>query len=185
MYEEVIALSVLLLPLDPTLRLYEDLGTPESLRLQHCKRILEISELYWEVCPANRHSLLDLYPLHYAASISLIHAPSCRHALDLFGRAISLLLRYVDSFPVALFLLQGLKSVAIRSGSTLSDITMDLLQTIHVSTTELGDVPVAFAMPVSPEILESRPEEGNVGFYQMSVEVGELISICEGPVRAD
>jgi hypothetical protein len=184
MYEEVIALSVLL-PLDPMLRLHEELGTPESLRLQHCKRILEISELYWELRPANRHSLSDIYPLHYAASISLIHAPSNRHALDLFGRAISLLLRYVDTFPVTLYLLQGLKSVAIRSGLTLSDITLESFRTIHVSTTELGDVPVAFAMLVSPEILESRPEEENVGFYQMSVEVGELISICGGLVRAD
>ena len=184
MYEEVIALSVLL-PLDPMLRLHEDLGTPESLRIQHCKRILEIFELYWELCPANHHSLSDMYPLHYAASITLIHAPSSRHALDLFGRAISLLLRYVDPFPVTLYLLQGLKSVAIRSGLTLSDTTMESFRTIHVSTTELGDVPVAFAMPVSPKILGSRPEEGNVGFYQMSVEVGELISICEGLVRAN
>jgi hypothetical protein len=184
MYEEVIALSVLL-PLDPTMRLDEDLGTPKSLRLQHCKRILEISELYWELRPANRHSLSDMYPLYYAASITLIHAPSSRYGRDLFGRAISLLLRYVDPFPVTLYLLQGLKSVAIRSGLTLSDITLESFRTIHVSTTELGDVPVAFAMLVSPEILESRPEEENVGFYQMSVEVGELISICGGLVRAD
>jgi hypothetical protein len=184
MYEEVIALSVLL-PLDPMLHLHEDLGTPESLRLQHCQRILEISELYWELRPANHHSLSDMYPLHYAASISLVHAPSSRHALDLFGRAISLLLLYVELFPVTLYLLQCLKSVAIRSGLTLSDITMESLRTIHVSTSELGDVPVAFAMPVSPEILESKPEEENVGLYHMSVEVGELISICEGLVRAD
>jgi hypothetical protein len=184
MYEEVIALSVLL-PLDPTLRLHEDPCTPESLRLQHCKRIIEISELYRELRPANRHSLSDMYPLHYAASISLIHAPSSRHALDLFGRAILLLLRYVDPFPVTRYLLQALESVAIRSGIMLSDITRESFRTIHVSTTELGDVPVAFAMPVSSEILESRPEGENVGFCQMSVEVGELISICEGLVRTN
>lgn len=183
MYEEVIALSVLL-PLDPRLRLNEDLGTPELLRLQHCKRILEISELYWKLRPANRHSLSDMYPLHYAASIALIHAPSSRHALDLFERAISLLQRYVRPFPVTLYLLQGLESVAIRSGLTLSDITRESFRTIHESTTELGDVPVAFAMPVSSKILESRPEEENVGFYQC-VEVGELISIGEGFVRTN
>jgi hypothetical protein len=40
-------------------------------------------------------------------------------------------------------------------------------------------------MPVSSEILESRPEGENVGFYQMSVEVGELINICEGLVRTN
>ena len=52
-----------------------------------------------------------------------------------------------------------------------------------MSATELEDVPVAFVMLVCSEILESRPEDENLSLYQMGVEVGELISMCEGPVR--
>jgi hypothetical protein len=39
-------------------------------------------------------------------------------------------------------------------------------------------------MPVSSEILESRPEGENVGFYHC-VEIGELISIGESFVRTN
>jgi hypothetical protein len=61
MYEDVVALSVLL-RLDPTLHLCQDLGMSESLRLQHYERTLDISELYWEPRPVNRYFLSDIYP---------------------------------------------------------------------------------------------------------------------------
>jgi hypothetical protein len=48
-----------------------------------------------------------------------------------------------------------------------------------VSTTKLEDVPMAFAMLVSTELLESRPKEKNICLRRTDVEAGELITICE------
>jgi hypothetical protein len=47
-----------------------------------------------------------------------------------------------------------------------------------VSTTKL-DVLVAFAMLVSPDILERRPKEENICLHRTGVEAGELITTCE------
>lgn len=175
MYEDIVALG-LLLPLDPTLRLPDSLGTPESLCLQHCNRILETSEPYWELCPADRRSLSDIYPLYHAASILLVHAASSFHACDLFGRATLLLSRYVDDFPLVLYLLQALKTLAVRLRLPLSSNALEVFRMVHLSPEELADVPTALVLPVSSDILEDMSEEGGLGAHRMGIEVGELIS---------
>jgi hypothetical protein len=178
MYEDVVALA-LLLPLDPTLRLPDSLGTPESLCLQHCTRILETSEPYWEICPADRRSLSDVYPLCHAASMVLVHSPSSQHACDLFERATLLLSRYMDDFPLVLFLLQALNSIAACSRLALSDNALEVSRRLRLSAAQLSDIPVALALPLSLEILESM-SEGGLRNQRMGIEVGELMNICTG-----
>jgi hypothetical protein len=75
------------------------------------------------------------------------------------------------------------RSLVHMSSTACILIMLERFRRIHVSTTKLEDVPVASAMLVSPEILESRPKEDNLCLHQMGVEVGELISICESLVR--
>jgi hypothetical protein len=178
MYEDVVALA-LLLPLDPTLRLPDSLGTSESLCLQHCTRILETSEPYWEICPADRRSLSDVYPLYHAASIILVHSPSSQHARDLFGRVTSLLSRYMDDFPLVLYLLQALNSIAARLRLPPSATALEVSQRVHLSNAELSNAPVALMLPVSSEIRETKSEGGS-GVERMGIEVGELISRYTG-----
>lgn len=175
MYEDIIALG-LLLPLDPASHLPDGLGTPWSLRLQHCARILETSETYSQTRPADRRSLSDIYPLYYAASVILVHASSSQHARDLFGRAILLLFRYVDDFPLALCLLQAFKTLAARLHLPLSSFALGVFQRVYLSTAEMADVPVALVLPVPREILDGMSEGGLLGVHRMSVEVGDLIS---------
>jgi hypothetical protein len=170
----------LLLPLDPTTRLPDSLGTPESLCLQHCTRILETSEPYWDVCPADHRSISDIYPLCHAASMILAHSPSSQHAYDLFGRATSLLSRYTDDFPLVVYLLQALNNVAARSRLALSNKALGVCRRLHLSTAQLSDTPVALAIPLSLEILEIMSGEG-LQVQRMGIEVGELISTCNGP----
>jgi hypothetical protein len=67
------------------LRLSQELGTSESLRLQYCERILDISELYWELRPVNRHFLSNTYP----------YATLPPQALIMHSR-ISMVLAYMD-----------------------------------------------------------------------------------------
>ena len=178
MYEDVVALG-LLLPLHPTLRLPDSLGTPESLCLQHCTRILETCEPYWEICPADRRSLSDVYPLYHAASILLVHSPSSQHACDLFGRAILLLSRYMDDFPLVLYLLRALNNVAERSRLPLSGNALEVSRRLQLLTAKLSDVPVALVIPVSLGILENI-SVGGLGIQRMGIEVGELISRYTG-----
>ena len=178
MYEDVVALG-LLLPLHPTLRLPDSLGTPESLCLQHCTRILETCEPYWEICPADRRSLSDVYPLYHAASIVLVHSPSSQHAYDLFGRVTSLLSRYMDDFPLVSYLLQALNSVAARSGLQMSGNILEVFRGLNLSVAQLSDAPIALMLPVSSAILENMSDGGS-GVQRMGIEVGEIISRCTG-----
>jgi hypothetical protein len=65
---------------------------------------------------------------------------------------------YLAAFPIRGYLPRNAISLArvengvIRSGPPLFGITLDTFRWIHVSTTKLEDVSVAFAMLVSPEI---------------------------------
>ena len=174
MYEDVVALGLLLL-LDPTLRLPDSLGTPETLCLQHCTRILETSEQYWETCPTDRRSLSDVFPLYHAASILLVHSSSSQHASDMFGRATSLLSRYMDDFPLVVYLLQAMNNVAAHSRLAPSSNAMEVSRRLNLLTAQLSDAPVALALPVHPEILENMTEGGQE-VQRMSIEVGELLS---------
>lgn len=175
MYEDIIALGLLLL-LDPASHLPDGLGTPGSLCLQHCARILATSEPYSRTRPADCRSLLDIYPLYYAACVILVHVSSSQHAHDLFGRAISLLFRYVDDFPLALYLLQAFKTLVVRLQLPLPSVALGVFQRVHLSTAEMADVPVALVLPVSREILEGMSEERVLGVHRMGIEVGDLIS---------
>lgn len=178
MYEDVTALA-LLLPLDPTLRLPDGLGTPESLCLQHCTRIVETSEPYWEVCSADRRSLSDIYPLYHAASIVLVHSLSSQHAHDLFGRATSLLSRDMDDLLLVRYLLQALSKTAASLRLPLSGATSEMFRRVHMLTAEMHDVPVALMLPVNSEIRENMAKAG-WDVWCMGIEVGEMISRYRG-----
>lgn len=175
MYEDVVALA-LLLPLDPTLRLPDSLGTPESLCLQHCKRIIETSEPYCEVRPADRRSISDIYPLCHAASMVLVHSPSSQRARVIFERATALLSRYTDDFPLVRYLMQALNSVAARSELPLSDSTVELFRRAKLSTAGLSDIPVALVLPVCSEILGDMWGQRVFGVQRVGIEVGQLTS---------
>jgi hypothetical protein len=178
MYEDVVALA-LLLSLDPTLRLPDSLGTSESLCLQHCIRILDTSERYWDARQTDRRSLSDIYPLCHAASMVLVHSPLSQYAGGLYERATSLLSRYMDDFPLVLFLLQALNDVATRSRLTLSDNALEMSRRLHLSAAQLSDTPIALVLPLSLGMLESM-SEGGLELQRMGIEVGELMSICTG-----
>jgi hypothetical protein len=59
----------LLLPLSPNV-LTDDPGAADALCLQHCERILESSELYWELCASGNRSIVCIYPLYHAAALA-------------------------------------------------------------------------------------------------------------------
>jgi hypothetical protein len=178
MYEDVVALGVLL-PLDPTLALPDSLGTPESLCLRHCMRILDTFEQYWEICPADRRSISDVFPLYHAACVSLIHSLSSQHACECFERATSLLFRHMGHFPLVVYLLQALNNIAARFRVPLSGVAMEAFREAHLSPAELSDVPVALVLPVPWKILEDV-SEGGLGLQRMGIEIGELISRSAG-----
>jgi hypothetical protein len=173
MYEDVVALG-LLLPLDPALRLPDSLGTPESLCLQHCTRILETSEQHWKTCPADRRSLSDIYPLYHAASIVLVNSPSGQHTYDLLRRASLLLSPYKDDFPLIPYLLRALNDVAAHSRLPPSGNTPEVSRRLHLSTEQISDTPVALVLPVSSGVLETM-SEGGLEVQWIGIEVGELI----------
>lgn len=175
MYEDMVALA-LLLPLKPTLRLPDSLGTPESLCLRHCTRILETAEPYWETRPADCRSISDIYPLCHAASMVLGHSPTSQWARGIFERATSLVFRYTDDFLLVRYLLQTLNSVSARLELPLSDSTVQLFRRVKSSIAGLSDIPVALVLPVSSEILEDMWRQGVYGVQRMGIEVGQLTS---------
>jgi len=88
MYEDMVALA-LILPLNPTLRLPDSLGTPESLCLQHRTRVLETAEPYWGVRPTDHRFISDISPLFHAASVVLAYSLSSQRAWDIVLRHLS------------------------------------------------------------------------------------------------
>jgi hypothetical protein len=177
-YEDMLALN-LFRPLDPNQRLLDEPGTSGLLCLHHCKRTLETSERYWEAWPADDYSIVNLYPLYHVA-ITLLHMLHDEHSHDLFERVCVLLSRYTKDFTLARYILQALKTVAVRLKLPLPDGVLSRFRDIKLTAADLADVPAAFVLPAHAEMWDVIYDEGQTleepGVQQMGVEMGELLS---------
>jgi hypothetical protein len=177
-YEDMLALN-LFRPLDPNHSLPDEPGTSGLLCLHHCKRTLETSERYWEAWPADDYSIMNLYPLYHVA-ITLLHMLHDEQSHDLFDRVCALLARYTKDFALARYIMQALKTVAVRLGLPLPDGVLSRFRDLNLTAAELADVPAAFVLPAHAEMWDVIYEEGlgveEPGVQQMGVEMGELLS---------
>jgi hypothetical protein len=166
----------LLLPLDRNL-LTDDPGATDALCLQHCERILESSELYWELCASGNRSIMGIYPLYHAAAIALTQMEEHRHqAYSLFERACSLMDEHMDQYPIALYLVQALQVIAESLKLPLSDEILKVFTKSSLATCNATDVPVAFVLPVPLEMVRLIQAEGGPRTSQMGIKVEDLIS---------
>jgi hypothetical protein len=177
-YEDMLALN-LFRPLDPNHSLPGEPGTSGLLCLHHCKRTLETSERYWEAWPADDYSIMNIYPLYHVA-ITLLHMLHDEQSHDLFDRVCALLSRYTKDFALARYIMQALKTVAVRLGFPLPDGVLSRFRDLKLTAAELADVPAAFVLPAHAEMWDVIYEEGlgveESGVQQMGVEMGELLS---------
>lgn len=175
-YEDMLVLN-LFRPLDPSQRLPDDLGTSGLICLHHCKRTLETSERYWEAWPADDYSIMNLYPLYHVA-ITLLHMLHDDQSHDLFERVCALLARYADDFPLARYILQALKTIAVRLRLPLPLGVAETFRNVNLSASELADVPAAFVLPAHTEMWDVIFEErvGGEDPGVPGVEMGELLS---------
>jgi hypothetical protein len=166
-------------PLDPNHSLPDEPGTSGLLCLHHCKRTLETSERYWEAWPADDYSIMNIYPLYHVA-ITLLHMLHDEQSHDLFDRVCALLSRYTKDFALARYIMQALKTVAVRLGFPLPDGVLSRFRDLKLTAAELADVPAAFVLPAHAEMWDVIYEEGlgveESGVQQMGVEMGELLS---------
>lgn len=174
----MVALS-LFRPLDPTQRLPDEFGASGLICLHHCERALETLERYWEAWPTDDYSIMNLYPLYHVA-ITLLHMLHDDQSHDLFERVCSLLTRFANDFPLARYILQALKSVAVRLRLPLPQGVASMFRDLNLSAAELADVPMAFVLPAHAEMWDVIYEGGHgsqaTGVQHMGVEMGELVS---------
>lgn len=166
--------------LDSSHRLPDDLGTSGLICLYHCKRTLDTSEQYWETWPDDDYSIMNIYPLYHVA-ITLLHMLRDNQSHDLFDRVCSLLSRSAGDFSLARYILQALKSVAIRLRLPIPPSSQALFRDLKMSAAELADVPAAFVLPAHAEMWDVIYEEeqggsDENGVQHMGIEMGELLS---------
>lgn len=165
-------------PLDASQHVSEEFGTSAFICLHHCKRTLETSERYWEAWPGDDYSIMNLYPLYHVA-ITLLHMLNDDQSHELFDRVCALLVRYAEDFPLARYILQALKTIAVRLRLPLPLGVAATFRKLIMSPSELADVPAAFVLPAHAEMWDVIFEEGQgseESGVQMGVEIGELIS---------
>jgi hypothetical protein len=92
----------------------------------------------------------------------------------------ALLSRYTRDFALARYIMQALKTVAVRLGLPLPDGVLSRFRDLKLTAAELADVPAAFVLPAHAEMWDVIYEEGlgveESGVQQMGVEMGELLS---------
>jgi hypothetical protein len=166
----------LLLPLSPNV-LTDDPGAADALCLQHCERILESSELYWELCASGNRSIVCIYPLYHAAAIALTKMEEHRHqAYSLFERACSLMDQHMDQYPIVLQLVRAFEVVAESLKLPLSGRILELFRRSSLAACDATDIPVTFILPVPFEVVKLIQVEGGPGTSQIGVKVEDLIS---------
>jgi len=175
-YSDLVALRLLLLPLNSN-PLMDDSGATDTLCLQHCARILERSELYWELCTSGNRSVMCILPLYHAAAVALTQMEEYRHqAYDLCERACLLMEEHVEGYPIALYLLRALEVIAKDMGLPLSSAALRTFRKSSLVVCGTTDVPVAIVIPVSVGMIKLSPMEGRPGASQMGIKVEDLVS---------
>jgi hypothetical protein len=165
----------LLLPLSPNL-LTNDPGAVDALCLQHCERILESSELYWELCASGNRSIMCIYPLYQVAAIALTKMKEHRHqAYRLFERACSLMDQHMDQYPIVLQLVRAFEIIAESLKLPLSGRILELFRRSSLAACDTTDVPVVFVLPVPLEMLKLSQAEGRSGTSQIGIKVEDII----------
>lgn len=83
--------------------------------------------------------------------------------------------QHTDEFPLVLYLLKALETIAVRLGLPLSDKSLVLFRNLDLSICDMEDVLVAFVLPVPLGMFELMPENEGLGICQMGMEVEELL----------
>lgn len=121
---------------------------------------------------------MNIYPLYHVA-ITLLHMLRDNQSHDLFDRVCALLSRFANDFSLARYILQALKSVAIRLRLPIPPSSQSLFRDLKMSAAELADVPAAFVLPAHAEMWDVIYEEeqgADDGVQHMGIEMGELLS---------
>jgi len=151
-------------------------GATDALCLQHCERILESSELYWELCASGYRSIMCILPLYHAAAVALTQMEEYRHeAYDLFERACSLMEEHAEEYPIVLYLLRALEVIAKDMGLHLSSAALRTFRKSSLAVCGMTDVPVAIVIPVSVGMIKLIPT-GGPGAGLMGIKVEDLVS---------
>jgi hypothetical protein len=145
-YEDLVVLSIFR-PLHPDLRITGEFETPGLACLHHCERSLGNSEQYWKTWPANECSIMSITPLYNCAT-TLVYFLQDQHSHGLFDQTCSMLLRLVNDFPLASFLLRGLKIVVGRMRLPLPSSAILYHHNPNPPTDALLDAPISFALPI-------------------------------------
>jgi hypothetical protein len=179
MYEDMVALN-LFRSLDQSQRLPDELGTCSLICLHHCERTLETSERCFEVWSADDYSIMSLYPLYHVA-ITLLHMLHDIKSHDLFERVCTLLARFAGDFSLARYILQAMKSAAVRLLYPLPRGVASMFRGMKLSGAESVDVATTFVLPANAEIWNIIYEEGQgaeeAEVQQVGIELGVLISM--------
>jgi hypothetical protein len=157
--------------------LMDEPGTTDASCLQHCERILESCELYWELCASGNRSVMCIYPLYHTAAITLTQMEEHRHkSYSLFERACSLIDEHVEEYPIALYLLRALEVIAENVRLPLSGGLLRIFRRLSLTAYDTADVPVAFVLPIPLEMVQLIPIEEGLGTRKMGIKVEDLIS---------
>jgi hypothetical protein len=151
-------------------------GTTDASCLQHCERILESCELYWELCASGNRSIMCIYPLYHTAAIALTQLEEHRHrAYSLFERACSLMNEHLEQYPIVLYLLRALEVISESLKLPLSDGLLKIFKNPSLAACDKLDVQVAFVVPVPLEMVKLVPVDGGLGTSQMGIKVEDLV----------
>jgi hypothetical protein len=172
-------------PLHPDLRLTGEFETPGLACLYHCERSLGNSEQYWKMWPANECSIMSITPLYHCAT-TLVYFLQDQHSHGLFDRTCSMLLRLVNDFPIASFLLRGLKIVVGHMRLPLPSSAILYHHNPNQLTDELLDVPISFVLPMHKWADHSGEDLRLTGleFGRVMMEWGPHKRLYEGSVVA-
>jgi len=183
-YEDLVVLSIFR-PLHPDLRLTGKFETPGLACLHHCERSLGNSEQYWKMWPASECSIMSITPLYNCAT-TLVYFLQDQHSHGLFDQTCSMLLRLVNDFPIASFLLRGLKIVVGYMRLPLPSSAILYHHNPDALTDELLDAPISFALPIHKWAHRSEEDLRRTGleFGRVMMEWGPHKWLYEGSVAA-
>jgi hypothetical protein len=152
-YINVVALTILR-PLEADSLFGSDEMLVEELVIRHCTFNVEAMESYVKGWPLTEYSVMFITGL-YAAALTLVSFLHEQRIHSVFSRGCFMLRHTVRHFPLARYILQGLRALAWALKQKLPKEVMPCFTNLGMGKEELQDIPLAFIIPQHKQVQEA------------------------------
>ena len=150
--------------------------TRKDLCLSYCRNDVENTEQFLDVYTLREYSCATLCGIYNAILILAYHLDD-QTTHDLFTRSCRIIRLTAGDYPMARFILQGIKAVTWDQGVPIPPAAQEYFEDLGSSKETLRDVPMGLALPESGNVRRHLADAGDTeSSEKIATDMGTLLA---------